>query len=155
MAKPIAGGYYPPVGFYFRVEFRNVTGDEIGNNNDIRFQSVSGLNVEFDTESFKEGGENRFEHKLPVRTKYPDLSLKRGMLTDSRLIEWCMDAFQNRNFTTAIITVSLLNESKEPLKTWVVHNAWPKKWNIGDFNAQENALVIETMDFSYNYFTLI
>jgi hypothetical protein len=38
---PTAGGYYPPVGFHFRVEFLN-----IGNDNDVRFQSVSGLNVE-------------------------------------------------------------------------------------------------------------
>ena len=78
MADTSAGGYYPPVGFHFKVEFIGV-----GNDNDTRFQSVSGLTVEYDTESFKEGGENRYEHKLPVRTKYPDLSLKRGMLTAS------------------------------------------------------------------------
>jgi len=69
----ITGGYYPPVGFHFKVEFVG-----IGNDNDVRFQSVSGLSVEFDTEAYEEGGENRFEHTLPVRTKYPDLSLKRG-----------------------------------------------------------------------------
>ena len=51
MAKtPVAGGYYPPVGFHFKVEFPG-----IGNDNDCRFQSVSGLTVEYDTESFKEG----------------------------------------------------------------------------------------------------
>ncbi len=87
------GGYYPPVGFHFKVEFVG-----IGNDNDIRFQSVSGLTIEYDTESFKEGGENRFEHKLPVRTKYADLSLKRGMLTDSKVIEWCLKAFEAREF---------------------------------------------------------
>ena len=57
MPDTSAGGYYPPVGFHFKVEFIG-----IGNDNDTRFQSVSGLNVEYDTESFKEGGENRFEH---------------------------------------------------------------------------------------------
>ena len=146
---PSAGGYYPPVGFHFRVEFVN-----IGNNNDTRFQSVAGLNVEYDTESFKEGGENRFEHKLPVRTKYPDLSLKRGMLTDSKVIAWCRDALQNRKFQPAQINVSLLNEDHEPLKTWSIYNAWPKKWSISDFNAQENALVVETLELSYSYFTI-
>ena len=88
MAAPVAGGYYPPVGFHFKVEFVN-----LGNNNDTRFQSVSGLNVEFETETFKEGGENRFEHKLPVRTKYPDLSLKRGIayrFSSYRLVCRCL-----------------------------------------------------------------
>jgi phage tail-like protein len=148
-ASPTAGGYYPPAGFHFRVEFVG-----IGNDNDIRFQSVAGLNVEYDVESFKEGGENRFEHKLPGRTKYPDLSLKRGLLTDSKVIQWCLNAFQNREFKPAQVNVSLLNEEHQPLKTWQVQRAWPKKWAVSDFNAQENAVVVETLELSYSHFTL-
>jgi phage tail-like protein len=147
--SPAAGGYYPPVGFHFLVEFVN-----IGNDNDTRFQSVSGLNVEYDMESYKEGGENRFEHKLPVRTKYPDLALKRGMLTDSKVIAWCLDAFRNRVFSPCQVKISLLNEEHNPLKTWNVHRAWPKKWAVSDFNAGENSLVVETLELSYSHFNL-
>lgn len=146
---PSAGGYYPPLGFHFRVEFVN-----LGNNNDTRFQAVSGLNVEYDTESFKEGGENRFEHKLPTRTKYPDMSLKRGMLTDSKVIDWCLKALQNRQFDPVQIQVTLLNEKHEPLRTWSVFNAWPRKWQVSDLNAQENSVVIETLELSYSHFTV-
>ena len=149
MSSPVAGGYYPPVGFHFKVEFLG-----IGNDNDVRFQSASGLSVEYDVETFKEGGENRFEHKLPLRTKYPDLSLKRGMLTDSGVIKWCLQAFQNREFKYADINVILLNEQHQPLKTWQVINCWPKKWTVSDFNASENAVVVETFEISYSYFTL-
>ncbi|HEY8928985.1 MAG TPA: phage tail protein [Mucilaginibacter sp.] len=144
-----AGGYYPPVGFHFKVEFVG-----IGNDNDSRFQSVGGLSVEYDTESYKEGGENRFEHKLPVRTKYADLSLKRGMLVNSSVINWCTDAFQNRKFTAAQINISLMNEQHQPLKTWTVFGAWPKKWSVSDFNAQENSIVVESLELSYSYFTI-
>lgn len=144
-----AGGYYPPVGFHFKVEFVG-----IGNDNDARFQSVSGLNVEFDTESVKEGGENRFEHRLPLRTKYPDLSLKRGMLTDSKVITWMLNALQNREFKPIQINIMLLNEEHQALKIWNIYNAWPKKWALSDFNAQENSVVIETLDMNYNYFTI-
>lgn len=143
------GGYYPPVGFHFKVEFVG-----IGNDNDIRFQSVSGLSIEYDSESFKEGGENRFEHKLPLRTKYADLSLKRGMLTDSKVIEWCMKAFVNREFKPVQVNVILLNEKHEPLKRWEVIDAWPKKWSVSDLNAQENSVVIETLDLAYKYFNV-
>jgi len=149
MASTSAGGYYPPVGFHFKVEFSG-----IGNDNDCRFQSVSGLNVEFDTESFKEGGENRFEHKLPGRTKYPDLSLKRGMLTDSEVIKWCLKAFQQREFKPADVYVTLLNEKHSGIKTWHFRKAWPRKWSVSDFNAQENAVVVETLELSYTYFTV-
>lgn len=141
--------YYPPWGFYFKVVF-DISQDK----NDVRFQSVSGLSVEYDFESFKEGGENRFEHKLPVRTKYADLVLKRGLLTDSSVINWVLDAFQNRIFTPAGITVNLMNERGEPLQSWNVVHAIPKKWLVSDFNASENGIVVETMELSYRYFTI-
>lgn len=142
-------GYYPPVGFHFRVAFVG-----IGNANDVRFQSVGGLSVEYDVETFKEGGENRFERKLPVRSKYPDLSLKRGMLLDSQVIAWVKDALFNRVFQPAQINISLLNEQHQPLCTWKVFNAWPKKWSVSDLNATENSVVIESLDFCYDYFTV-
>lgn len=143
--------YYPPWGFYFRVEFGGVSSDK----NDVRFQSVSGLSVEYEYETFKEGGENRFEHKLPVRTKYADLVLKRGMLTDSSVIAWFLDAFMNRTFTAADLTVCLMNEKGDPLRTWKVAHAIPKKWLVSDFNANENSVVIETLELTYQYFTIL
>jgi len=139
--------YYPPLGFHFKVEIAHIKGE-------FQFQSVSGLTVDMDTEEIAEGGENRFEHKLPLRTKYPDLSLKRGMLTNSEVINWVLDALQNRIFKPAQINVTLLNEEHQPLKTWNIHQAWPKKWSVSDFNAQENAIVIETLDLSFNFFTV-
>ena len=142
-------GYYPPWGFYYKVEF-SISQDT----NDARFQTVSGLAVEYDYESFKEGGENRFEHKLPVRTKYADMVLKRGMLTDSSVIKWFLSAFRDREFKPADINVILMNEKGEPLRTWKVAHAIPKKWLVSDLNANESSVVIETMELTYRYFTI-
>ncbi|MCI5148578.1 MAG: phage tail protein [Candidatus Electrothrix sp. MAN1_4] len=145
--------YYPPWGFYYKVVF------DIGKE-EVRFQNVSGLSVEYDMEKYKEGGENRFVHKLPVRTKYADLVLKRGMLTDSQVIRWFLNAFRDREFKPTNISVMLLNEQAnkqekpEPLRTWNVVNAVPKKWLVSDFNATENSVVIETLELTYNYFTI-
>jgi len=141
--------YYPPWGFYYKVEF-SVSSDK----NDARFQSVSGLSVEYDYESFKEGGENRFEHKLPVRTKYADLVLKRGMLKDSTVIKWFLAAFRDRQLTPSDINVILMNEKGEPLQAWKIAHAIPKKWLVSDFNSAENSIVIETMELTYRYFTI-
>lgn len=141
--------YYPPWGFYYKVEFgiSKVT-------DDARFQTVSGLSVEYDYESFKEGGENRFEHKLPVRTKYADMVLKRGMLTNSDVIKWFLVAFRDREFKPSDISVILMNEKSEPLRTWNVVHAIPKKWLISDLNANESSVVIETIELTYRYFTI-
>jgi phage tail-like protein len=144
-----AAGYYPPWGFYYKAEF-GISSET----NDARFQTVSGLGVEYDYESFKEGGENRFEHKLPVRTKYSDMVLKRGMLTDSQVIKWFLAAFRDREFNPTDIDVILMNEKGEPLRTWNVTHAIPKKWVISDLNANESSVVIETMELTYRYFTI-
>ena len=34
-------------------------------------------------------------------------------------------------------------------------NAWPVKWSISDLKATENAILIETLELSYDYFTKI
>lgn len=143
--------YYPPVSFHFKVEFNGISAQET----DVQFQSVSGLSVDIDTEEFAEGGQNKFKHKVPVRTKYPNLVLKRGMVTDSILIGWCRNAIENFQFKPIDLTVKLLNEEHEPLVTWNVIHAYPVKWAVDDFNAEENKLAIETIELAYNYFTLV
>lgn len=142
--------YYPPVGFHFSVSLDSISGTA----NDSKFQSVSGLNIEFETETIKEGGENRFMHVLPVRSKYPNLVLKRGMFVDSEFIDWCLNAFENLEIEPADIVVSLLNSDHEPLKTWKIKNAWPVKWNVSDMSAEDNKLIIETIELNYQYFTV-
>jgi len=143
--------YYPPVGFHFSVSFDSSVSEH---EHDCKFQTVSGLSVEMETESIKEGGENRFVHLLPVRSKYPNLILKRGLFNDSDVIRWCLDAFENLNIQPADMLVSLLNENNDPLKTWKIKQAWPLKWEVDDLNAEESKLVIETIELSYQYFTI-
>jgi len=143
--------YYPPVGFHFKVEFNGVTKQAT----DFQFQSVAGLSVDIETEEFAEGGENRFKHKFPVRSKFPNLVLKRGIVSNSKLIDWCRDAIENFQFKPIDLTVILLNEKHEPLMTWNVVHAYPVKWNVADFNAEESKVAVETIELAYNYFTLV
>ena len=142
---------YPPVGFHFRVVFTGIGQSDI----DSRFQSVSGLNMELETETKKEGGENRYEHVLPVRAKFPVLVLKRGLVKNSSLLtKWCNDAFQSLIINPVDLTISLLNEEHEPLMTWNVKHVWPRKWSHSDLNAEQPVLAIETFELQYQYFTL-
>ncbi|WP_074405570.1 MULTISPECIES: phage tail protein [Aquimarina] len=143
--------YYPPVGFHFSVEFTGLSTSEV----DHQFQSIAGLSVDVETEDVTEGGENRFKHKIPVRTKYPNLVLKRGLLVDSKVIDWCKDAVENFEFEPIDLIVKLLNEKHEPLVSWNIVHAYPIKWSISDFNAQESKVVIETIELVYNYYNTI
>ena len=141
---------YPPPGFHFKVEFLEVQSGE----DDNLFQSVSGLNVSLQTETIKEGGENRFEHTIPTRSKYTDLVLKRGLLKDSGVIKWCRSAIENFEFKPITVIVHLLDEKHATLVKWELTHAWTKKWSVADMNAEQSAVLIETIELNYNFFTV-
>jgi phage tail-like protein len=140
--------YYPPVGFHFKVEFPGIAKGE----SDSKFQEVSGLTAEITTEELSVGGENRFTYRLPNRAKYSNLILKRGMLQGSELISWFSKAIENFEFKPVDVNVYLLNDNHEVSVTWVLLQAYPVKWVISDFKAQESSLVVETIELAYQYF---
>lgn len=136
--------------FHFRVEFLGLpTGDA-----DTRFQSVAGLSSAIETDSLREGGENRFEHSLPTRTSYGDLVLMRGFIKSSAVLDWCQQAMSTLEIHPVDLNVILLTPDHEPAMTWKVKNAWPKKWSVADFNAEASAIVIESLELGYHYFRL-
>jgi len=146
------GTYYPPVSFHFRVEFQGIPGLR---QQDAFFQEVSGLSRELETEPVKSGGENRFTFKLPSRGSYPNLVLKKGLFLDSGILSWVDDAILHLDIKPVTVLVTLLNEKHEPLQSYKCINAWPQKWSVGDFNAQESRILVETMELVYQYFTII
>ncbi len=151
---------YPPLGFYFQVSFTQTPGVVEPVTEEVSFQSVSGLTSEVVTETYKEGGQNQFEYELPVKTQYPDLVLKRGLwvpkgnTAGNDLRRWCQRMMENLQVEPSDLTITLMNPSGAAWMRWEVVGAWPKKWSIADFNAEQNEVVIESMEFSYFYFKI-
>ena len=137
----------PIVGMRFAVVF--LAGGAVPNPLDIRFQKVSGLDVEIETEALAEGGNNTGTLSLPKGIKHGNLTLQRGMVVGSLLnLEFnaTMSLFK---FATSNVLVSLLGADKLPLAAWLFIKAWPVKWSVSELNAGEPALVIDTMELAY------
>lgn len=139
-----------PVGFSFLVTVTGVSGLYEGN-----FQEVTGINVKLNFDEVKEGGENRFVHRLPLPPKYENLVLKRGMILSSGLITWARDAVENFNFSTKPVVVSLLDQTGQTVASWSFSNAYPVALKITDLKAQDNSIVCESIEFAYENFTRI
>ncbi len=142
--------YIPPLGFHFSVEFNlpDIT------DSDIRFKEVTGISRDLEVITVNEGGENRFVHKLPLRANYPNLILKRGLMLDTALRQWCHDAIYEMDIQPTTIWVKVLNNDHEPLQTYTFHNAWPKKWSVSDLNSENNSLMVESLELCYQYFNI-
>ena len=143
---------YPLTGFHFTASFLGLPGETPV---DVRFKSISGLTMSLNTEPLSEGGENRFQHKLPSRASYSDVTLKRGFFANTGLYKWCKNAIEHFEFTPLTVLISLLDEEHNPVFSWRVFNAIPVKWEVGEFNAESNEVVIESIVLSYNYFTSV
>lgn len=139
---------YPFTGFHFLVVFEIFPQVP----NDFRFQEVTGLTVDVNLDTYNEGGENRFVHRLPGRTRYGDLVLKRGMTLVSGITAWCVDAIENFNYQPTNMLISLLNEDHLPVSSWYITNAIPIKYDITGLNAEQNQIVIESMTLRYEYY---
>lgn len=151
--KTLPPRYVIPVSFYFKVEITDIA--------EVSFMEVGGLTMETAVEELTEGGENRFSHRLPGRSKFGNLVLKRGMIAgDSKLADWVEDGIINHLYTPKTVSVSLLkpsseNNGAEVLRQWQFERAFPVKWVVSDFKSTDNNIVIETFELSYQFFKRI
>ena len=110
------------------------------------FKEVDGLGLEATVIEYREGNSKvSSSTKIPGRKTHGDVTLKRGMvLGDNEIFEWFnsikMGAVERRD-----ITISLLNESHEPVAAWKLANAWIKKLVGPTLDAQGNSVAIEEM----------
>lgn len=127
-----------PLGNYnFLVE---IAGIDVG-----RFSEASGLESSIESIEYREGGENTTVRKLPGKTTYTDIVLRRGITEgDNTLYEWHRDAVEGRIDRRSGSIVVLDRAGQEVLRYNFV-NAWPMKWSPPDFNATANEVAIEEL----------
>ena len=113
------------------------------------FSEVSGLQVETETEEYREGGVNDYVHKLPKGSKYPNLVLKRGITDSDALWKWHQDVVSGKKArkTGRIILLDL--KGNEKLR-WTFEDAYAVKWSGPEFKADGNAVAIETLEISHH-----
>ena len=99
-----------PTAFSFRVSFQ--TQGITGASGDSSFQEVHGLTQTIPTMDLPEGGQNQYVQRLPQVPTYSDLVLTRGVVTNSQLIVWLQNAFDQFLFTPATLVISLLARSQ-------------------------------------------
>lgn len=112
------------------------------------FRECSALTIETETFEYPEGGLNTYTHKLPVRTKYHNVTLKRGVDEGHTLHDWYMQSVNGqigRQNISIIVYDSLGNE----VRKWDLQNAFPAKWTGPELKAEAGAIFIETLEIAH------
>lgn len=138
---------WPLPSFYFKVSV-----DGIG---DISCSEVSGLETEFDVIEYRAGDSPVFTKlKMPGLRKVSDVTLKKGMFKDDKAMWDWLNQVKLNTIERKTVTISLLDESGSPVKTWQLTNAWPKKITIEGFKSDGNTVAIETLVLTHEGVTL-
>ena len=92
------------------------------------FSDVSGLGVDVSYSEYRNGNEKANTVRKVANThKLDDVTLKRGLVGSTDLFDW-LNAVQAGNFDTRNVTITLLDEARNPVATWKLVNVQPKKW---------------------------
>lgn len=132
---------YPLPKFHFQVEWGGIR---------VGFTEISGLDFETEVIEYREGSSvNYHKTKQPGLTKYTDVVLKRGtFLGDFEFYELWKNTYLFQEGSAKFrrdITIKLLDEEHQPVITWALRNAWPRKIHYADLRADANEVLIETM----------
>jgi phage tail-like protein len=92
------------------------------------FSDVSGLGVEVSYSEYRNGNEKfNTVRKVPNSHKLDDITLKRGLVGSEDLFAW-LKTVRDGEADSRQITITLLDEARQPVATWSLRNAQPKKW---------------------------
>jgi phage tail-like protein len=135
--KPLLMSQHALSRYHFSVEWG---GTRIG------FIEVSGLDIEIEAVSFREGSspEDSFK-KLPGLRKYSNITLKRQIAKgDNEFFNW-INTKQIGSIERRDVVISLLNDAHEPVVVWKVNNAFPVHYYGPVLLANDGGIAAETL----------
>jgi phage tail-like protein len=138
---PIAERKDPYLSFRFLVEIQGLI---VGG-----FSEVSGLQAETETEEIREGGVNDYVHKLPKITKYPNITLKRGITDSDALWNWHQDVVNGIIKRKSGFIILLDCEGNEKWR-WSFERAYPVQWRGPELRADSNTVAVESIELAHN-----
>ncbi|MEM0999908.1 MAG: phage tail protein [Bacteroidota bacterium] len=135
---------YPLLVYNYRVDVENTS---------FSFSEVSGLELSFEPITYKEshkvsGKSGPNIMYMPGMIQPVNISLKKGLVKSASMevfYNWINSIELNR-VDKKDITVHLLDETGATVVSWKVVDAFPTKLSAPSFDANSNAVAIESMD---------
>ncbi|MFK7787451.1 MAG: phage tail protein [Crocinitomicaceae bacterium] len=135
---------YPLVIYNYRIDI---------NGESISFSEVSGLELSFETITYKESyatggkvGPNIMY--MPGQIQPVNISLKKGFVQGKSIpvfYDW-INGIQLNRVDKRDIVVHLLDETGNTIVSWTVIDSFPTKLSAPSFDASSNEVAIESMD---------
>jgi phage tail-like protein len=125
-----------------------VDGTDLGS-----FTAVDGLTAEYDVQSYEEGGQNAYVHKLLGRLKYQNIKVSRPLDgSSSGLAGWFSSLGRGQGVDRKTATIIAYNDNREPVGQWNIQGFCPVKYTGPSFSAEGAKVAIESIEFAHDGF---
>lgn len=126
-----------------------------GDQKDIPFQEVSGLDSETQIIEYRHSNTQAFSTiKMPGIKKFGNVTMKKGVFTkDNKFWDWYAQITMNTIKRITVI-VQLLDEKGAPTMTWTLLNAWPTKISSPTLKSDGNEVAIQTIEIAHEGLTI-
>jgi phage tail-like protein len=133
---------WPLPKFYFSVQ--------LGDDKDVTFQEVSGLESETKPIEYRHGNSPVFAPiKMPGLARVGNVTMKKGIFAkDAKFFSWYSEIKLNTIKRRTVI-ISLLDETGNPKMTWTLNNAWPTKITGTDLKSEGNEVAVESIEIAF------
>lgn len=145
MAGNTTSDWFPPVSFYFRVDFQSKF-DRF----QASFTEVSGLDMRL-----AGGAKPEFTGlwmNMPKGREYGKVTLKRPVMDDTfrKWVRKCLEVDQDKRMVAYDMVIKLLDKEGQPLASWLCSHVYPIQWTLGGFIAEKSDLATETIIMGCN-----
>ena len=136
--------------FKFTVSISGFPGAKLG------FSKVSGLSSEVEVIEYREGGDTTTNRKFPGQVSFGNVTLERGVTTDSDLVDWFNSIFdptlgpdQSGDILRFDVVIQVNNKSGGIQREFKLLKAFPAGREITDLDASSNEILIESLELAH------
>lgn len=142
MAGEAQDNIWPLPKFFFKVT--------LGDQGEIPFQEVSGLDSETQVIEYRAGNSKVFSTiKMPGIAKVGNITLKKGIFVkDNKFWTW-YNTIKMNTIKRETVVISLMDEGGADTMVWTLTNAFPVKITGTDLKSDGNEIAVETIELAY------
>jgi phage tail-like protein len=128
----------PLGGYNFHIMIDNITGGG--------FKECTGLGLSQEMGTYREGNDHGLGlRKIPALSTVPNITLKRGIITERSLWDWFMDIKEGKE-NRRQMTIVLENDQHIAQITWHLVDCFPIRWSGPTLDATSNEFGFEEVE---------
>jgi phage tail-like protein len=114
------------------------------------FAECSGMKAEREILTVKEGGVNHYAHKLPGRTTYGDITLRKGIMFAIELWDWFEEGIKDGDVDHRDMTIIHYSSYFNiPARWYHVKKAYPVSWEAASLRTDSSQLAMESVTLTF------